>query len=210
MTSEADTHFAAFVDREHTELLRIGWYLTSDPDDARDLVQEALTRVYRRWATLCPGEAGLSLLTQAPGWPLVLDWSTDPGHDLRPWGASVLEVPGQADVVAIVPEAAQRVTFAGGEPVERLTPVLDDQDQVLAQVARVSPGEDENPPALLWRTGDDWSLRWHWPDVVLGPVEAPAGAWAMHLTDDERGDAFVGWVPEQTEKLVINGEPGTC
>lgn len=56
MTSEVDEHFAAFVDRENAELLRIGWYLTSDPDDARDLVQEALTRVYRRWATLRPGE----------------------------------------------------------------------------------------------------------------------------------------------------------
>jgi RNA polymerase sigma-70 factor (sigma-E family) len=53
---DVDDHFAAFVDRESAELLRVGWYLTSDPDDARDLVQEALTRVYRRWGALRPGE----------------------------------------------------------------------------------------------------------------------------------------------------------
>lgn len=52
----ADETFAAFVDRESGELLRVGWYLTSDPDDARDLVQEALTRVYGRWGNLRPGE----------------------------------------------------------------------------------------------------------------------------------------------------------
>ncbi|QFG70191.1 sigma factor [Ornithinimicrobium pratense] len=34
----------------------MGWYLTSDADDARDLVQEALTRVYGRWGNLRPGE----------------------------------------------------------------------------------------------------------------------------------------------------------
>ena len=56
MKSEADERFAAFVDRESGELLRVGWYLTSDADDARDLVQEALTRVYGRWGNLRPGE----------------------------------------------------------------------------------------------------------------------------------------------------------
>lgn len=197
---------------------------------------------------------GLSMLSQVPGGPLVLHGSRDPGEGVRRWGASLLEVPGQAEAVAILPDTAQRVTFAGGEPVDRLTPVLGAQDQVLAQVARVSHGEDEDPPALLWHTGDEWSLLWSWvdiiaepdtqewgsaslpaptaelpsssewpqlartesegqwwiwlgDDVVLGPVAAPEGAWAIHLTDDERGDAFVGWVPEQTDKLIINGEP---
>lgn len=56
MSNEADERFAAFVDRESAELLRVGWYLTSDPDGAHDLVQEALTRVYPRWVRLRPGE----------------------------------------------------------------------------------------------------------------------------------------------------------
>ncbi len=56
VSNEADERFAAFLDREGAELLRIGWFLTSDPDEARDLVQEALTRVYRRWGNLRPGE----------------------------------------------------------------------------------------------------------------------------------------------------------
>lgn len=56
MSDEADERFAAFVDREGAELLRVGWYLTSNPDEARDLVQEALARVYPRWKNLRPGE----------------------------------------------------------------------------------------------------------------------------------------------------------
>lgn len=56
MNREADERFAAFVDRESGELLCVGWYLTSDVDDARDLVQEALTRVYGRWGNLRSGE----------------------------------------------------------------------------------------------------------------------------------------------------------
>lgn len=56
MTRDVDDHFAVFVDRESIELLRVGWYLTANPDDARDLVQEALTRVSLRWGTLRRGE----------------------------------------------------------------------------------------------------------------------------------------------------------
>ncbi|WP_299521193.1 SigE family RNA polymerase sigma factor [uncultured Serinicoccus sp.] len=56
MSRDADERFAAFVDRESGELLRVAWYLTSGAEDARDLVQEALTRVYGRWATLQPGQ----------------------------------------------------------------------------------------------------------------------------------------------------------
>lgn len=61
-------------------------------------------------------------------------------------------------------------------------------------------------PARPDREREEWWL-WLGDDVVLGPVEAPEGAWAIHLADDELGDAFVGWVPEQTERLIIDGEP---
>lgn len=56
MNGDADERFAAFVNRESGELFRVGWYLTSDADDARDLLQEALTRVCGRWGNLRPGE----------------------------------------------------------------------------------------------------------------------------------------------------------
>lgn len=56
MNGDADERFAAVVNRESGELFRVGWYLTSDADDARDLLQEALTRVCGRWGNLRPGE----------------------------------------------------------------------------------------------------------------------------------------------------------
>lgn len=56
MSSEDDERFATFVERRSAELLRVGWYLTSDPEGARDLVQEALVRVYQRWGRLRQGE----------------------------------------------------------------------------------------------------------------------------------------------------------
>src|SRR5690606_30007211 len=37
---------------------------------------------------------GLSVLTQAPGGPLLLHGSRDPGEDVARWGASILQVPG--------------------------------------------------------------------------------------------------------------------
>lgn len=199
------------------------------------------------------GGVGLSVLTQAPEGPLVLHGSRDPGEDVRRWGASLLQVPGQDVVVATVPAAAERVALSGGEPVEQFMPILDEQDEVVAKVARLSYTGDNDPAALLWQVGDAWSLSWTsadvvagplpeewgsepapspsvdlptwsaWPQLarteddgrwwawmggsdVLGPVDAPEGPWAMHLTDDELGDTFIGWVPEGTEQLVIDGE----
>lgn len=59
MSEDADERFVAFVDRESPELLRIAWYLTGDREDAHDLLQEALVRVYPRWGRLRHGqEAG--------------------------------------------------------------------------------------------------------------------------------------------------------
>lgn len=195
---------------------------------------------------------GLSVLTQAPGGPLLLHGSRDAGEDVARWGASILEVPGQDVVVGIVPPAAQRVALSGGEPGQQLTPVLDDQDQVVAQVARLP--YEHAPAAVLWQIDDTWSLSWTaadvvaqplpnewsspplpsavtdppewaaWPQLarteedgrwwiwvgdgnVLGPIEAPEGAWAIHLTDDKLGDAFLGWVPSGTKQLLIDGDP---
>lgn len=199
-----------------------------------------------------PSGVGLSVLTQAPGGPLLLHGSRDAGEDVARWGASILEVPGQDVVVGIVPTASQRVALSGGEPVQQLTPVPDGQDRLVAQVARL-PFEQE-PAAVLWQIDDSWSLSWTsadvvvqplpqewgseplpstvtdppdwaaWPQLarteddgrwwiwvgdrkVLGPIEAPEGAWAIHLTDDKLGDAFVGWVPAETKQLLIDGDP---
>src|SRR5690606_9673088 len=102
-----------------------------------------------------PSGVGLSVLTQAPGGPLLLHGSRDPGEDVARWGASILEVPGQDVVVGIVPPAAQRVALSGRAPGQQLTPVLDGQDRVVAQVARL-PFEQE-PAAVLWQINDTWS-----------------------------------------------------
>lgn len=195
---------------------------------------------------------GLSVLTQAPGGPLLLHGSRDAGEDVARWGASLLQVPGQDVMVGIVPPAAQQVALSGGEPGQQLTPVLDEQDRVVAQVARLPYKHD--PAAVLWQTDDTWSLSWTsadvvahplahewssephpstvtdppdwaaWPQLartegdgrwwiwvgdgtVLGPIEAPEGAWAIHLANDKLGDAFLGWVPAGTEQLLIDGDP---
>lgn len=56
MSAESDERFAAFVDRESPELLRVAWYLTADAEAARDLVQDVLVRAYPRWSRLRRGE----------------------------------------------------------------------------------------------------------------------------------------------------------
>lgn len=196
---------------------------------------------------------GVSVVTQAPQGPRVLHGSRDPGEDVRTWGGTLLEVPGQDVVVATVPAATQRVALPGGQPVADLMPVLDEHDQVVAQMARLSYPEEGAPSALLWDVGNgDWALSWTsadvvaaplqdewgsepapapsldlptwsaWPQLartqddgrwwvwmgdadVVGPIDAPDGPWAIHLADDERGDAFIGWVPTGTEQLLIDG-----
>lgn len=56
MSADTDERFVAFVDRESPELLRVAWYLTGDREDAHDLLQEALVRVYPRWGRLRRGQ----------------------------------------------------------------------------------------------------------------------------------------------------------
>jgi RNA polymerase sigma-70 factor (sigma-E family) len=48
--------FGDFVAEALPGLLRLGYLLTGDPQEAEDLVQEALARSMRRWHTLHPGE----------------------------------------------------------------------------------------------------------------------------------------------------------
>ncbi|WP_299521191.1 hypothetical protein [uncultured Serinicoccus sp.] len=72
--------------------------------------------------------------------------------------------------------------------------------------------ETDSPDSDTWpqlaRSQDD-GRWWAWVgrDTVIGPIESPDGAWALHLTDDELGDAFLGWVPEETTQLLIDGDP---
>ena len=51
-----DDDLAAFVAAREQSLLRLGWLLTADADEAQDLVQEALARVLPRWGRIAPGE----------------------------------------------------------------------------------------------------------------------------------------------------------
>jgi RNA polymerase sigma-70 factor (sigma-E family) len=50
-----DDDLAAFVAAREQSLLRLGWLLTADADEAQDLVQEALARVLPRWRRIAPG-----------------------------------------------------------------------------------------------------------------------------------------------------------
>jgi RNA polymerase sigma-70 factor (sigma-E family) len=50
-----DEDVAAFVAAREQSLLRLGWLLTADADEAQDLVQEALARVLPRWRRIAPG-----------------------------------------------------------------------------------------------------------------------------------------------------------
>src|SRR4051794_14731502 len=50
-----DDDLAAFVAAREQSLLRLGWLLTADADEAQDLVQEALARVLPRWHRIAPG-----------------------------------------------------------------------------------------------------------------------------------------------------------
>jgi RNA polymerase sigma factor (sigma-70 family) len=50
-----DDDVAAFVAAREQSLLRLGWLLTADADEAQDLVQDALARVLPRWRRIAPG-----------------------------------------------------------------------------------------------------------------------------------------------------------
>ncbi|GAA1158992.1 hypothetical protein [Ornithinicoccus hortensis] len=202
---------------------------------------------------------GVSVLTQEPGGPVVLHGSRDPGEDVRTWGAQLLPIPGQASAIAIVPADADLAVLPGGDPVEDLTPVRDEDGTVLAAVARSPYPDDQPPAAVLWRAGEIWSLQWVSADVVVtpvaeggadpggragsgtptptpawssppqlvraeggggwwawtgtsvvasGPRETPEGPWAIQLPD-EGGDVVIGWLPEGTEEIAVDGRPRT-
>lgn len=107
MSSDADARFAVFVDRESAALLRFGWYLTSDPELARDLVQEALTRVYPRWAALHRGEEVAYVRRTMVN--LSRDAARRRGRAaLLPWHRTSGVAGGQA-----LPDPAQQVTERG-------------------------------------------------------------------------------------------------
>lgn len=52
-----DDDFRAFVDARWPALVRFAWTLTGDQGHAEDLVQVALERTWRRWATIADGRA---------------------------------------------------------------------------------------------------------------------------------------------------------
>ncbi|GAA1150614.1 SigE family RNA polymerase sigma factor [Ornithinicoccus hortensis] len=54
---ERDEEFSAFVHAATPELLRVAWFLTGDVEDAKELVQAALTKTYAVWSRVRPGQA---------------------------------------------------------------------------------------------------------------------------------------------------------
>lgn len=52
MSKESDESFVRFVDERSPQLLRVARQLTGNADEARDLVQTALERAYRRWDSI--------------------------------------------------------------------------------------------------------------------------------------------------------------
>lgn len=54
---ERDQEFSDFVRAATPELLRVAWFLTGDVEDAKELVQAALTKTYAAWCRVRPGQA---------------------------------------------------------------------------------------------------------------------------------------------------------
>lgn len=54
---ERDEEFSAFVHAATPELLRVAWFLTGDVEEAKELVQAALTKTYAAWSRVRPGQA---------------------------------------------------------------------------------------------------------------------------------------------------------
>ena len=87
-----DDDVAAFVAAREQSLLRLGWLLTADADEAQDLVQEALARVLPRWRRIAPGAR--EAYVRATMRTLCVDrWRRRRG--LRVW--SVAEIPDRDD-----------------------------------------------------------------------------------------------------------------
>jgi RNA polymerase sigma-70 factor (sigma-E family) len=79
---------AAFVAAREQSLLRLGWLLTADADEAQDLVQESLARVLPRWRRIAPGAR--EAYVRATMRTLCVDrWRRGRGLRIRP----VAEVP---------------------------------------------------------------------------------------------------------------------
>lgn len=80
--------FSAFVVSRGPALLRLGWLLTSDPDAAEDLAQEALARLVRHWDRVSRGgnpEAYVRASMRSiwiDSWRRRHGWSVDPTADL--------------------------------------------------------------------------------------------------------------------------------
>lgn len=55
MRPQQETEFVHFVEGVSPRLLTTAWMLTGEPATAEDLVQEALERVYVRWAKVAAG-----------------------------------------------------------------------------------------------------------------------------------------------------------
>jgi RNA polymerase sigma-70 factor (sigma-E family) len=49
-----DSDFTSLVAGRQAALLRFGWLLTADVEQAKDVVQEALIEAYRRWSKITP------------------------------------------------------------------------------------------------------------------------------------------------------------
>lgn len=54
MSRAGDESFVAFVNERSPELMRLALHLTSNPEQAKDLVQTALERAYRKWSRVDP------------------------------------------------------------------------------------------------------------------------------------------------------------
>jgi RNA polymerase sigma-70 factor (sigma-E family) len=85
--------FTAFVAARGPALLRLGWLLTSDPDAAEDLVQEALARLVRHWDRVAPAGTPEAYVRTAIRSIWVDSWRRRGGRTLH----LVAEVPDRAE-----------------------------------------------------------------------------------------------------------------
>lgn len=94
MSRASDESFVAFVDKRSPELMRLALHLTRNTDEAKDLVQTALERAYRRWGRIERDTGGdpMGYVRQ-----IVVNAHTDGLRSKQRWGRRA----GERDVNAL-------------------------------------------------------------------------------------------------------------
>jgi RNA polymerase sigma-70 factor (sigma-E family) len=100
MTPERQQLFADFVAAHSRSLYGTAYLLTGNPDNAEDLVQETLSRLYPKWSVVAAADSPVAYVRRSLANQFISTTRTRAHRDLTMW--DVPDRPGRDDVAADV------------------------------------------------------------------------------------------------------------